>query len=48
MNKHASKSLERGFSEARDSMIYGEEEECEVDLLSSSADYTIGTVGENV
>ena len=29
-------------------MVQEEDEECEVDLLSQSADYPIGKVGENV
>ena len=53
VHKHISKSLERGTSEM-ESMIGGDEddeelgEDCEIDLLSSSADYAIQTVGDNM
>ncbi|CDW78427.1 tbc domain-containing protein [Stylonychia lemnae] len=48
INKQISKSLERGTSEV-DSAIYGDEDDdCEIELLSQSADCTIQTVEENI
>ncbi len=48
IRKQPSKSLDRS-SDIDSSVIYDEEEEeCDIDLLSQSADYTIQTVGDNI
>ncbi len=48
IHKQSSKSLERGIRSDGESMVQEEDEECEVDLLSQSADYQIGRVGDVV